>query len=123
MSTLSEPTPQASAKPAKSPPRLPEKKIGPFAGGVGVTIWRNTIETDHGPRQVRSITLNPRRYFDPKSNQWKDAPSYNPADIPCLMFALSRALDYCFEEPLPDQPASEQPAEGGVATNGEGSPF
>ena len=32
----------------------PEKKIGPYPGGIGVAIWMNTIETDDGPRKVRS---------------------------------------------------------------------
>ena len=32
----------------------PEKKIGPFASGVGVAIWLNTTETDDGPRSFRS---------------------------------------------------------------------
>lgn len=50
-------------------PRLPEKKIGPFAGGVGVAIWINTAETPDGTKQFRSITVAPRRYFDKESNQ------------------------------------------------------
>jgi len=33
----------------------PEKRIGPFANGVGVAIWLNTVETDDGgTRQFRS---------------------------------------------------------------------
>ena len=37
----------SGGKPAKQPP---EKKIGRFAGGVGVCIWINRIETEQGPR-------------------------------------------------------------------------
>jgi hypothetical protein len=87
-----------ASKPQKAPP---EKKIGPFSGGVGVSIWLNRIESDQGPRFMRNITLNPRRYFDQESQQWKDAPSYNPADLPSLIFALQKALDFCYEAPLP----------------------
>jgi hypothetical protein len=46
---------RSASKPQKAPP---EKKIGPFSGGVGVTIWLNRIESDQGPRFMRSITLN-----------------------------------------------------------------
>lgn len=80
----------------------PEKKVGPFANGVGVSIWLNTIETEQGARQVRSITINPRRYFDRESSQWKDAGGYNPSDLPALIFALTKAQEYCYEAPLPD---------------------
>jgi hypothetical protein len=34
----------------------PEKKIGPLPGGVGVAIWLNAVQTDDGPRKLRSIT-------------------------------------------------------------------
>ena len=34
--------------------RHPEKKIGPFAGGIGVAIWLNTVDTDDGPKQFSS---------------------------------------------------------------------
>ncbi|MFN0019442.1 MAG: hypothetical protein ACKVP0_14345 [Pirellulaceae bacterium] len=107
--------PPLAAKPSR-PARVPERKIGPFAGGVGVAIWLNHAETDQGPRIFRSITVNPRRYWDADSNQWKDAPSYNPTDLPALIFALQRAQAYVFETPLPDQPGS------GGASNGEKPP-
>jgi hypothetical protein len=114
--------PPATADPADKPPspsgergpRQPEKKIGPFAGGVGVAVWLNQTETsDGGPRMFRSITVAPRRYFDKESNQWKDAPSYNPTDLPALIFALQEAQAYCFTTPLP----------GGAEHNGEEVPF
>jgi hypothetical protein len=99
-------------KPKQKP--FPEKKIGPFAAGIGVAVWINTIETENGSRQLRSITVAPRRYFDQASGQWKDAPSYRPADLPALIFALQQAQAYCYTTPLPDQPADGEPAAGGA---------
>jgi hypothetical protein len=34
----------------------PEKKIGPLpgCGGIGVAVWLNEVETDDGPRHMRS---------------------------------------------------------------------
>lgn len=85
----------------------PEKKIGPYPGGIGVAIWLNTITTDQGPRELRSITIAPRRYFDRESNQWKDAPSFRPVDLPALIYCLQRALDYCSTEPTPNASPEE----------------
>jgi hypothetical protein len=88
----------------------PEKKIGPYPGGIGVAVWLNTIETATGPRKVRSITLSPRRYRDAESGQWRDSSSYRPGDLPALIFALERALEFVFTTPLPDED-QEQSAE------------
>jgi len=99
---------RTASRATKAPP---EKKIGPFANGVGATIWLNKIETDQGPRQVRSITVNPRRYFDRESNEWKDAPSFNPSDLPALIFALTKAQEYCYETALPGEADSESAPE------------
>lgn len=86
------------------PTKPPEKKIGPFAGGIGVAIWLNEGEAEDGTIQrFRSVTLNPRRYFDQKSGQWKDAMSYRQSDLPALIFGLEQALAYCFSEPIPGQ--------------------
>lgn len=104
----------------EAPPKLPEKKIGPFAAGVGVAIWINEVETDGGSRKIRSITINPRRYFDAESNQWKDAPSFRPSDLPALLFALTKAQDYCYTQPLPDDAEAEQNSNGHAAA---ASPF
>lgn len=91
----------------------PEKKIGPFHGGVGVAVWLNSIDAGNGTkRSVRSITIAPRRYFDRDSNQWKDAPSFNPADLPALIYALQKAQEYCYNEQLPDTDDEIEP-EGG----------
>lgn len=99
-----EAAPPAATANGSRQPRQPEKKIGPFAGGVGVAIWLNQIELqDGGSRMVRSITVAPRRYFDKESNQWKDAGSYNPSDLPALIFALTQAQAYCYTVPLPGE--------------------
>jgi hypothetical protein len=90
------------------PSRQPEKKIGPFAGGISVAIWLNTAETDDGPRTFRSITLSPCRYLDRETGEWKDAISYNPGDLPALIYSLTKAQEYVFETPLPDQRNAER---------------
>ncbi len=81
----------------------PEKKIGPYPGGIGVAIWLNTIDTPDGTRQIRSITISPRRYRDQQTGEWKDAGSYRPTDLPALLFALTKAQEYCYTTPLPGQ--------------------
>ena len=94
-------------QPAQSPPSRsrtpPEKKIGPFSGGIGVAIWLNTVDSDDGPKQFRSITIAPRRYQDRETGEWKDAGSFNPSDLPALIFALEKAQEYVFTTPLPEQ--------------------
>ena len=71
--------------------RPPEKKIGPFANGVGVSVWLNQVQTDKGTVPMRSITLNPPRYRDRETGDWKDSKSYRPSDLPALIFALQKA--------------------------------
>ncbi len=83
--------------------RPPEKKIGPYAGGIGVAIWLNSVESPKGTRQLRSITIAPRRYFDRESKEWKDASSFRPSDLPALIFALQKALEYVYTTPLPGE--------------------
>lgn len=104
-----------SKKPAQSEraARPPEKKIGPFAGGVGVAIWRNRVETDNGPREMRSLTIAPRRYQDRKTGEWRDSGSYRPQDLPALIFALQKALEYLFTVPVAREPGDddEEPEE------------
>lgn len=102
------------------PQKPPEKKIGPFANGIGVAIWLNESEADDGSsRRYRTVTLNPRRYFDQKSSQWKDAASYQQSDLPALIFALQQALGYCFSEPIPGQ----EDAEAGASEDEVGGKF
>ncbi len=78
----------------------PEKKIGPLPGGLGVAIWVNTVQTDEGPRKIRSITLSPRRYRDSKTGEWKDSSSFQVGDIPTLIFALQQAQEHIYLHPL-----------------------
>ena len=90
------------------PQKPPEKKIGPFASGIGVAIWLNESETSDGEiRHFRSVTVNPRRYFDQKSGQWKDAASVQQSDLPALIFAMQKALEYCYQTPIPGQEDAE----------------
>ena len=42
-------------KRAAATPRRPEKKYGPFAGGCGVVIWLNQVETETGVRWFRNV--------------------------------------------------------------------
>jgi hypothetical protein len=90
------------SSPARTSNR-PEKKIGPYPGGIGVAVWLNTVETDAGKRQMRSITISPRRYRDPQSGKWRDSTSFRPGDLPALIFALQKAQEYVFTTPLPGQ--------------------
>ncbi len=71
-----------------SAPRHPERKWGPFHGGLGVAVWLNEVTTEEGKRYFRSVTIAPRRYRDPKTGQWKDASSLRPMDLPSLLLAL-----------------------------------
>lgn len=82
--------------------RQPEKKFGPYPGGIGVAIWLNTAETDAGTKSFRSFTLSPRRYRDPESGTWRDAPSYRPEDVATLVFALHQTQEFLLTTPLPD---------------------
>ncbi len=88
----------------------PEKKIGPYPGGIGIAIWLNTIETDNGPRKLRSITISPRRYRHPETGEWMDSSSYRPGDLPALIFSLEKAQEFCFTEPIPGE--EEETEEG-----------
>lgn len=81
----------------------PEKKISPIGSGISVAIWLNQAETSRGVRHFRSITIEPRRYYDRKAKEWKDSSSFGPADLPLLLYALEQARDYVFSEPLPGQ--------------------
>ncbi len=86
----------------------PEKKIGPYPGGIGVAVWLNTIETDDGHRTIRSVTLNPRRYRDSETGEWKDSSSYRPGDLPALIFALQKALEFVYTTPIKGEKQEEE---------------
>jgi hypothetical protein len=91
----------------KTQPRYPEKKWGPFAGGTGVAVWLNEFETESGTRYARTITLSPRRFRDPKTNEWRDG-AYRPVDLAALLLALQAALDFCMGTPLPGEAAEPE---------------
>ena len=95
-------------KRATTAPRHPEKKWGPFHGGVGVAVWLNEVQTDAGPKFFRSLTIQPRRYRDKKTGVWKDAKSLRPTDIPALLLALDAAMQFAAHTPLPGQPVDDE---------------
>lgn len=84
----------------------PEKKISPVNSGITVAIWLNEAKSDRGPRYFRTITIEPRRYKDRTTGEWKDSGSFGPVDLPLLLYALEEARDYVFSEPLPGQDAA-----------------
>jgi hypothetical protein len=73
------------------------KKIGPFSSGVAVCVWANQASGEAAPRTFHTVTISPRRYLDRDTNQWKDASSFHPSDLPGLIYALQVALKFCFE--------------------------
>ena len=105
--------PQRSNSPSsgkRSAPR-PEMSFGPYPGGISVAVWLNEVQGDQGARKIRSVTISPRRYLDPKSNEWKDSGSYRPGDLPVLIFGLQKALEFVFTQPMPGQETSQSPEE------------
>ena len=80
-----------TTKRAVTAPRYPERKWGPFHGGVGVAVWLNAVDTVEGKRFFRSITIAPRRYRDTKTGKWEDASSLRTTDLPSLILALDVA--------------------------------
>jgi hypothetical protein len=101
--TLCRSTAMPKASQSRSSARQPEKKFGPYPGGISVAVWLNNVQTEVGPRKMRSITISPRRYRDPQSGEWKDATSYRPGDLPALLFGLQHALEFVFTEPISGQ--------------------
>ncbi len=90
------------------PAKRPEKKIGPFHGGLGISIWLNEVETAQGTRWFRSVTLAPRRYREASTGEWKDANSYRPIDLSTLELAIAEARRYLATTPLPGQAADSE---------------
>ena len=80
-----------TTKRAVTAPRYPERKWGPFHGGVGVAVWLNEVQTADGKRWFRSITIAPRRYIDDKTGKWEDGSSLRTTDLPSLILALDKA--------------------------------
>lgn len=90
----------------------PEKKFGPYPGGIGVAVWNNTVEFEGGlRRQIRSITISPRRYRDPETGDWRDSPSFRPGDLPALIFALQKTLEYIYTSPLANEDGDHEAGE------------
>ena len=56
------------ARSTRQPSNQPERKIGPFSGGITVAIWINEIDSIQGARKGRSVTISPRRYRDAESH-------------------------------------------------------
>jgi len=83
------------------PPNNPRRSLAPYAGGIGVAVWLNTIETADGRRVMRSITIAPRRYRDRQTGEWKDSGSFRPSDIPILLVGLQKAMEFVYTTPLP----------------------
>jgi hypothetical protein len=101
----------AKNKSENSQGRKPEKKIGPYPGGIGVAVWVNNVDTDNGPRKIRSITISPRRYRDPETGDWRDSPSFRPGDLPALIFALQKAQEFVFTSPLSGSGKDQEPSD------------
>ncbi len=94
------------------PPHRPELKVGPFQGGIGVAVWQNEIQTENGPRLIRSISLAPRRYRDKQTGEWKNASSFRPGDLTALILALEKAREYCLTTPLPGEHSEDDRMSG-----------
>jgi hypothetical protein len=108
-------------------PRHPERKWGPFHGGVGVAVWLNQVQTENGPRFFRSCTIAPRRFRDKATGEWKDAGSLRATDITALVLGLEAARAFMTTTPLPGEPVEEEDHEADdpppPQDNGDGIPF
>ena len=108
----------AKRQPAAPQPRPkrqpPEKKFA--VGGIGVAIWLNTVDTEDGEKSFRSLTIAPRRYQDRQTGEWKDSTSFNPGDLPALIFILGKAQEFMFTVPFPGQ---EPESTNGSHANGD----
>lgn len=90
----------------------PELKVGPFQGGIGVAVWLNEIQTETGPKQIRSISIAPRRYRDRQTGEWKDSGSFRPGDLSALILALEKAREHCLSTPIPGEQSQDERMEG-----------
>lgn len=106
-------TTTAKPKKGKPPARPPELKIGPFQGGIGVAVWLNEIETETGPKTIRSISIAPRRYRDRQTGEWRDSGSFRPGDLSALILALEKAREHCLSVPLPGESSQDDRMAGG----------
>lgn len=106
-------------------PQRPERKFGPFHGGVGVAVWLNQVKTESGLRYFRSVTIAPRRFRDKQTGEWKDAGSLRATDLPALILGLEAARAYMATTPLPGEPVEEEDEaeDPPVTGNGTDIPF
>ena len=104
-------------------PRYPERKWGPFHGGVGLAVWLNEVKTDSGPKFFRSISLNLRRYRDKETGEWKEASSLRTTDLPALILGLEAAHAFCSTTPLPGQLAEDEHVEDPTVLDNNQPPF
>lgn len=102
----------------KAAPRYPERKWGPFHGGVSLAVWLNEVETAEGIRYFRSVSIQSRRFRDRQTGEWRDAKSLRATDLPALMLAMDAAVAFMQNTPLPGIPA-EPEEETAVLENGE----
>lgn len=115
------------AKPKKrssaDAPHYPEKKFGPFSGGVSISIWLQEVQTSEGSRYFRSATIQGRRFRDKTTGEWKDG-ALRPTDLPALILGLEATQRYMATTPLPGAAAEDEadvPENGQVAE--EPTPF
>ena len=105
--------PQDKRPPSKHTPLLPkgpERKFGPYQGGIGVSVWMNTADGDNGRKRVfRSLTISPRRYRDRDTGEWRDSSFLYPGDAPVLVLALQKAIEYVFTTPIPGEDPEHEP--------------
>ena len=96
----------AKSKRATAPPRYPEKKYGPFHGGVGLAIWLNEVETEDGIRYFRSCTLQPRRYRDKKTGEY--------IFFDCSAQTPSGRVSLCYDDEALDARKEHKPKDSAV---------
>lgn len=82
--------------------QLPERKWGPFPGGVALVMWLKQVKN----RSFRSLTIQHRRFLDPMTGAWRDG-ALRPADLPALILALQDAQRFMAEHPVPGLSAEE----------------
>ena len=85
---------------------------------VLLAVWLNEFATDTGTRYARTITISPRRFRDPKTNEWRNG-AYRPVDLAALLLAIQAVHDFCMSTPLPGEPAESEEVD--TLTDGEQS--
>jgi hypothetical protein len=111
----------ATSERTTTTPQRPERKFGPFHGGVGVAVWLNQVKTDAGTRYFRSVSIAPRRFRDRQSGEWKDAGSLRATDLPALILGLEAARAFMATTPLPGEPVEEEDEVDDVAPQANGA--